>query len=175
MTKDRRFKNRVRRRARATGQNYAVALARERETRPPPRSTESENNQGLIREENNVETKPAVATRLRGIWLGATDIAESRRFYERIGAHFDTAESPDGAVHGTLGGIRLLFEPASSKQPQDSGPYLLFDVTDADALHQQLEAAGCEIVMPPKNEPWGRQFNVLDPDGHPIAFIGPIA
>jgi predicted enzyme related to lactoylglutathione lyase len=175
MTKDRRFKNRVRRRARATGESYAVALARERETRPPPRSAESEDNQPLIREENTVETKPAVATRLRGIWLGATDIAESRRFYERIGAHFDSAESPDGVVHGTLGGIRLLFEPASWKQPRDSGPYLLFDVTDADALHQQLVAAGCEIVMPPKNEPWGRQFNVLDPDGHPIAFIGPIS
>jgi len=47
-------------------------------------------------------------------------------------------------------------------------------VTDADALHAELAAEGVTIDGPPKDEPWGRQFNVRDPDGNPIGFLGPI-
>ena len=119
-----------------------------------------------------MDTKRATATRLRGIWLGVTDMESSRAFYEELGAHFHDEESSDGIVYATLGGARLIFEtlPAASRS---DGLYLLFDVTDADVLFRELESNGREIVMPPKNEPWGRQFNVLDPDGHSIAFIGP--
>ena len=120
-----------------------------------------------------MDTKPAVATRLRGIWLGVTDIDRSRKFYEELGAHFHDEESSDGIVYATMGGARLIFETLTTKSDNPAGPYLLFDVTDADALFRELESRGREIVMEPKNEPWGRQFNVLDPDGHSLAFIGP--
>jgi predicted enzyme related to lactoylglutathione lyase len=76
-------------------------------------------------------------------------------------------------VYATLGDTRLIFESGQSNPP-GSGPYLLFDVTDADAMHATLERAGCVIEAPPSDEPWGRRFNVLDPDGHSIAFIGPV-
>jgi predicted enzyme related to lactoylglutathione lyase len=121
-----------------------------------------------------MNAKPAVATRLRGIWLGIIDADRSREFYERIGAHFDGDESPDGIIYGTLAGIRLILQIAPENPHPGIGPYLLFEVTDADVLHAELERAGCVIEGPPENEPWGRQFNVLDPDGHSIAFIGPI-
>lgn len=120
-----------------------------------------------------MNTKPAVATRLRGIWLGVTNIERSRAFYEELGAHFHDEESSDGIAYATLGGARLIFETLPAKSDGASGLYLLFDVTDADALFGELQSRGHEIVMAPKNEPWGRQFNVLDPDGHSIAFIGP--
>lgn len=116
--------------------------------------------------------KSAAATRLRGIWMGVTDFDRSRAFYELLGAYYDE-EAPGGIVYATLGGTRLIFE-AGSGNPPGTGPFLLFDVTDADALHAELEEAGCSIQAPPKNEPWGRQFNVFDPDGHSIAFIGPL-
>lgn len=47
-------------------------------------------------------------------------------------------------------------------------------MTDADALHAEAEAEGVTIEGPPTNEPWGRQVNVRDPDGHSIGFLGPI-
>lgn len=172
MTKDRRFKNRVRRRMRATGENYATALEAEQKTRPPPRGPISD-TRTVTKESTSMDTKPAVAIRLRGIWLGVTDLERSREFYEELGAHFHDEESSDGIVYATLGGARLIFETLSAKSHQGSGPYLLFDVTDADALFNELESRGREIVMVPKNEPWGRQFNVQDPDGHSLAFIGP--
>jgi predicted enzyme related to lactoylglutathione lyase len=172
MTRDRRFKNRVRRRMRATGENYAAALEAEQKSRPPPRGAISDIHT-VTKESKSMDTKPAVATRLRGIWLGVTDLDRSRAFYEELGAHFHDEESADGIVYATLGGARLIFETLSAKSDKASGPYLLFDVTDADALFHELESRGREIVMAPKNEPWGRQFNVLDPDGHSLAFIGP--
>lgn len=120
-----------------------------------------------------MKTSAAVVTRLRGIWMGVRDFERSRSFYELLGAEFESGGAPDGIVHATLGGAKLIFEAAPSTPP-GTGPYLLFDVTDADALHAEMQEAGCEIEVPPKNEPWGRQFNVLDPDGHSIAFIGPV-
>lgn len=121
-----------------------------------------------------MRTKPAAATRLRGVWLGVRDLEESRAFYESIGAHFDDGPGQDGIVHATLGGVRLIFESGPGNLRGGAGYFLLFDVTDADALHAELEAAGCNVQAPPKDEPWGRQFNVHDPDGYAIAFIGPI-
>lgn len=119
-------------------------------------------------------TNPAArATGLRGIWMGVADFARSRAFYERLGARYDDVGPADGIVTATLGGTRLIFE-AGPGNARDCGPFLLFDVTDADALHAELSAAGCRILAPPKNEPWGRQFNVQDPDGHSIALIGPV-
>ena len=110
MTRDRRFKHRVRRRMRETGQNYAAALAAERATRPLARRVSSDrHSERKTRAPMNM--KPAVATRLRGIWLGISDAGRSREFYERIGAHFDDVGS-DGIIYGTVGGIRLIFEVA---------------------------------------------------------------
>lgn len=172
MTRDRRFKNRVRRRMRATGETYAAALEAEKKTRPPPHEQITDTRTDT-KESTPMNTKPAVATRLRGIWLGVTDIERSRAFYEELGAHFHDEESVGGIVYATLGGARLIFETLPSKSDGGSGLYLLFDVTDADALFSELQSRGHEIVMAPQNEPWGRQFNVLDPDGHSIAFIGP--
>lgn len=172
MTKDRRFKNRVRRRIRATGENYTAALEAEQKTRPPPRGPIADIRTEK-KESTSMDTKPAVATRLRGIWLGVTDLDRSREFYEELGAHFNDEESSDGIVYATLGGARLIFETISARSDKASGLYLLFDVTDADALFRELKSRGREIAMEPKNEPWGRQFNVLDPDGHSLAFIGP--
>ena len=118
--------------------------------------------------------KPAVATRLRGVWFGVQDIDRSRAFYELLGAYFDDEPGAEGVVHATLGGMRLNFETSPTNPHHDGGYVLLFDVTDADELCAELKAAGCNVTAAPVNEPWGRRFNVRDPDGYEIAFIGPI-
>jgi len=51
-------------------------------------------------------------------------------------------------------------------------------VRDVDALYADLKARGADFAQePPYTEPWGmRQFSVLTPDGHKIAYgqtVGP--
>lgn len=106
--------------------------------------------------------------------MGVSDFDRSRAFYEKLGARFDDRESSDGIVRATLGGTRLIFE-IEAGNASGAGPFLLFEVTDADALHAELRDSGFAVESSPSNEPWGRQFNVRDPDGHSIAFIGPSA
>jgi len=154
---------------RETGEAYTAALAAERETRPSAVRPSVNKPKG-----NTMTAKPAVATRLRGVWFGVKDIERSRTFYERLGAYFDDQPGLEGVVYATLGGMRLNFEIVTYDPSHGAGYVLLFDATDADALHAELKAAGCNVTTDPVNEPWGRRFNVRDPDGHEIAFIGPI-
>lgn len=172
MTRDRRFKHRVRRRMRETGETYAVALAAERETRPPPRLPKRPSANKT--KEKAMQTRPAVPTRLRGVWLGVEDLERSRAFYELLGAYFDEHQPDEEILYATMAGIRLSLERSPSNPHPGAGFFLLFDVTDADALYEQLQDADCKIVHPPRNDPWGRQFNVHDPDGYAIAFLGPL-
>jgi uncharacterized glyoxalase superfamily protein PhnB len=45
-------------------------------------------------------------------------------------------------------------------------PDVSIEVDDVDAVHGRAEAAGCEIVYPLTDEPWGlRRFFVRDPNG----------
>ena len=120
------------------------------------------------------KTRPAAVTRLRGVWLGVKDLDRSRAFYELLGAIFDEVQPDQGIRYATLAGTRLSLE-LSPNNPHPGASYIpLFDVTDADALHAELRDAGCSIAAPLQDEPWGRRFNVCDPDGHAIAFIGPV-
>lgn len=120
-----------------------------------------------------MKTKPAVVTRLRGVWLGVQDINESREFYERLGAIFDEQLGAEGVTYATLGGIRLSFEKRTWERFPTASYVLMLDVTDADELCEELSSSGRQVTQEPRNEPWGRRFNVLDPDGHEISFIGP--
>lgn len=101
-----------------------------------------------------MDTREGLATRLRGIWVGVTDMDRSRAFYELLGTEFDASGSEGGILAGTLAGTRLIFEVANSHA---GGRVPVFDVTDADILCSELRAAGCSIVAVPKDEPWGRQ------------------
>jgi len=120
-----------------------------------------------------MKTKPVVVTRLRGVWLGVKDVEKSREFYERLGAYFEDEPGFEGVVSATLGGMRLNFEVAKMDAHPGGGYILLLDVTDADALHAELEAAGCTITRAPNDTPWGRHFMVTDPDNYSLAFVGP--
>ncbi len=50
------------------------------------------------------------------------------------------------------------------------------EVSDVDALHQQLQAAGAHIRQAPRVEPWAmRSLIVGDPDGNLICFASNLA
>lgn len=95
---------------RATGETYTAALLAERRTRPPPRHLAQADPERSQIQEAAMNTKSVAATRLRGIWMGVTDLERSRAFYERVGAYYDAVEPVDGIASATLGGTRLIFE-----------------------------------------------------------------
>lgn len=50
------------------------------------------------------------------------------------------------------------------------------EVTDVNAMHQQLQAAGANIRQPPRDEPWAmRSLIVSDLDGNLICFASNLA
>ena len=161
MTQDRRFKHRVRRRMRERNENYVTALAAERASRPPRRTTTGE------------DFAVTAITRMRAIHLSVSDMDATRAFDERIGATFEENARDDGIVYAMLGGVRLILQVGMVEHAPRSGAYLLFDVTDADATHHELVRADVTVTEVPRDEPWGRQFDILDPDGYLIALIGP--
>jgi predicted enzyme related to lactoylglutathione lyase len=50
------------------------------------------------------------------------------------------------------------------------GAWAWIGVEDAGELHQQYEAKGVKIVMPPTNYPWAYEFHAEDPDGNILRF-----
>lgn len=77
----------------------------------------------------------------------------------------------EGMVVAAGDGLIEIFK--SGERPPGSGPgaWLAFEVSDADAEHRRLAAAGAEIPRGPETQPWGhRSFRVFGPDGWRITI-----
>jgi predicted enzyme related to lactoylglutathione lyase len=48
--------------------------------------------------------------------------------------------------------------------------WLWIGVEDVEKLHEEYEARGVAIRMPPTNYPWALEMHVEDPDGNVIRF-----
>lgn len=71
------------------------------------------------------------------------------------------------AVRQPLPGV----SPDAAGQP-GTGVVLWLKADDAQALHDQLPAAGVRIVAAPEDGPFGRQFSFADPEGYVIIVHG---
>ena len=127
-------------------------------------------------------------TRINHVGLRVRDLAITRGFYEKLG--FEFLAGPVGpepvAIMEHPSGVNINFILNTS--PDASATNLLMDeakkhtgythialeVTDAEAVEQQLEAAAIEITE--KVEFGGAYFFfVRDPDGNVIEFHSPAA
>ena len=53
---------------------------------------------------------------------------------------------------------------------------VIFKVSDVDALYQRLLSQKLSPSAPPRDADWGeRFFHIVDPDGHEISFMQPLA
>ena len=50
------------------------------------------------------------------------------------------------------------------------GAWMWIGVEDAEKLHEELQARGVAIRMPPTNYSWALEFHVEDPDGNVLRF-----
>jgi len=82
------------------------------------------------------------------------------RFFERDGCIIMAGECPDAIP------------------PRDLGDHSYFGyivVTEIDAFHASVRAAGGELIKSLRDEPWGmREFGVRTVDGHRIMFGAPV-
>jgi uncharacterized glyoxalase superfamily protein PhnB len=90
--------------------------------------------------------------------------------------------TPSGGMHGemSLNGQRIMMGQGAKDwgmvSPHEAttatmGVFIYLD--DVDAHHARAQAAGAEIVHPPRNESYGRTYTARDLDGHPWFFTTP--
>ena len=88
-------------------------------------------------------------------------------------------ETPSGGVHGEAsfqGQLVMMGQGAHERglrAPKDVGAATMgvfIYLDDVDAHYEVAKAAGAEIVHPPKDAEYGRNYWANDPEGHPWFF-----
>lgn len=102
--------------------------------------------------------------------LRVADFEASVEHYTRVlGFELAWSVGPFGSVR--RGDAALMLCEGSQGHP---GTWVYVDVSDSDALHEELAARGARIRVPPTNYPWGRrELHVFDLDGHVLRLGAP--
>lgn len=108
------------------------------------------------------------------VLIRPTDPARSRAFYGDVLGLAVSREFGTGEERGTvyfLGGGFLELSGRSGEPPSPD-VRLWLQVPDAAAAHEELSAAGAEVLRPPVKEPWGLvEMWIADPDGLRICVV----
>ena len=90
--------------------------------------------------------------------------------------------TPSGGMHGEAsfeGQLVMMGQGGGGqglKPPPDVGVATMgvfVYLEDVDAHYERAKAAGAEIVHPPKDADYGRNYWANDPEGHPWFFTSP--
>jgi catechol 2,3-dioxygenase-like lactoylglutathione lyase family enzyme len=123
---------------------------------------------------------------ISAITLFVEDLDAVKAFYAKVfdlSVHYEDGESAVFAFGSTLVNLLVtsaapeLIEPAIVATP-DSGHrfQLTVDVTDVDAVCEELTAHGVELLNGPVDRPWGvRTASFHDPAGHIWELAQPTA
>ncbi|MFF7389250.1 VOC family protein [Streptomyces scabiei] len=113
--------------------------------------------------------------------LTVDDVAASRSFFtthlgyeERMAADgFSSLGRTDAAADIVLLGRGTKVLPADQRDQRAGGLILAFTLDSGIAREEdRLRAAGVEITLPLREEPWGeRLFQVTDPNGVVVQFV----
>ncbi|MFF8285667.1 VOC family protein [Streptomyces albus] len=108
------------------------------------------------------------------VLLRPADPERSRVFYgETLGLQI-SREFGTGPERGTVYFLGGGFLEVSGRGggPATDTLRLWLQVPDVTAAHEELRAAGVEILRPPVREPWGLvEMWIADPDGHRIVLV----
>ncbi|MEV5780684.1 VOC family protein [Streptomyces sp. NPDC048448] len=106
--------------------------------------------------------------------LRPTDPERSRAFYGGqlgLAVHREFGTGPERGTVYFLGG-GFLEVSGRSEVPPSPALRLWLQVADAAAAHEELAAAGVEVLRPPVKEPWGLiEMWIADPDGTEIVLV----
>lgn len=106
------------------------------------------------------------------IGIQTEDLQTAKAFYgDRLGLPV-LQQTPDAIVFDSkpapFAVRRPLVDLEAAQGKLGWGIALWFGCDDADALHEELKAAGIAIAFPPKDGPFGRYFAFRDPFGYTI-------
>ena len=110
--------------------------------------------------------KPEHDRRIDYIELAATDVAATKRFYERaFGWKFtDYGDDYTSFEDGRLaGGIRKADDVARG------GPLVIMFAMDLADAERRVRASGGSVVVETHSFPGGRRFHFTDPSGNELA------
>ncbi|MEU0674558.1 VOC family protein [Streptomyces sp. NPDC006172] len=112
--------------------------------------------------------------------LTVDDIAASQQFFtthlgytEQAAADgFASLARSDAAVDVVLLARGTQVLPADQRDQHASGLIIAFTTTGIEDEEARLRAAGVNITMPLREEPWGeRLFQITDPNGVIVQFV----
>jgi uncharacterized glyoxalase superfamily protein PhnB len=119
---------------------------------------------------------------MTAVLLAYADLARAQRFFVDALGFVDewTVHDDEGALtraHVRLGDTLLMLDKPGAhgvKSPHevDGVTHLLVvTVGDVDAHHARAAAAGAEILVPPADRPWGRDYELRDGEGYVFSFF----
>ncbi len=121
----------------------------------------------------------AAITGVHTVLLEVSDPERSLAFWrDALGIPLEPdPEDRKNCYDAWIGSTHLLlhrdFSPATGRTARGSGIHLHLSVDDADAFHALLRSRGIEPASAPEDKPWGREFDVVDPDGYRIEILQP--
>jgi catechol 2,3-dioxygenase-like lactoylglutathione lyase family enzyme len=103
------------------------------------------------------------------IALFTDDVATVRRFYELLLGGAPESEWAGGAIFAA-GDVKVLVHERA--EPPAGGPanedHFAVGVPDVDRACDELHAEGLELLVEPRDYPWGRSAYLRDPDGRMV-------
>jgi catechol 2,3-dioxygenase-like lactoylglutathione lyase family enzyme len=112
---------------------------------------------------------------ISAVTLATHDMRRSVGFYRLIGFQLLYGGEDAGFSSFAAGSnfINLIAQPTERRWSWWGR--LIFYVSDVDALHARLVAAGWPPDTAPRDAEWGeRFFHLTDPDGHELSFARPL-
>jgi catechol 2,3-dioxygenase-like lactoylglutathione lyase family enzyme len=108
---------------------------------------------------------------ISAVTLATHDMRRAVQFYRMLGFEL-LCGGEEAAFTSFRAGpnfLNLVAQPAECRWSWWGR--LIFYVSDVDALHLHLVAAGCQPDTAPRGAEWGeRFFHLTDPDGHELSF-----
>ncbi len=106
--------------------------------------------------------------------LKVSDVSKARKFYgETLAMPVIEEQSGDQFVMLRTATGFMGLEPVSAdwaaKNGQPGAVEIGFEVEDVDATYKEWKNKGVHLLREPHDQPFGRIFEALDPDGHPLS------
>jgi catechol 2,3-dioxygenase-like lactoylglutathione lyase family enzyme len=120
-------------------------------------------------------TEPSVVA-FSALTLATRDMARSLAFYRALGFRLAYGGETAGFSSFRVGRTYLNLIAVPPETLLRWWGRAIFYVSDVDAFHARVLAAGLRPEFAPVDAPWGeRYFHILDPDGHELSFAVPLA